>query len=53
VKCELAAAQDALQFLITWMSRFPQYRHRDFYIAGESYAGKSLNVIADPQGTYS
>ena len=32
-------AQDALAFLIRWMSRFPQYKHREFYIAGESYAG--------------
>ncbi|XVE97453.1 hypothetical protein REPUB_Repub03eG0021100 [Reevesia pubescens] len=32
-------AQDALTFLIRWMSRFPQYKHREFYIAGESYAG--------------
>lgn len=33
-------AQDALVFLIRWMSRFPQYKYRDFYISGESYAGK-------------
>ena len=32
-------AEDALVFLIRWMSRFPQYKHREFYIAGESYAG--------------
>ena len=32
-------AQDALVFLIRWMSRFPQYKYREFYIAGESYAG--------------
>ncbi|XP_009792407.1 serine carboxypeptidase 24-like [Nicotiana sylvestris] len=32
-------AQDALIFLIRWMSRFPQYKYRDFYISGESYAG--------------
>ena len=32
-------AKDALIFLIRWMSRFPQYKHREFYIAGESYAG--------------
>uniref|UniRef100_A0A0A9HCP7 Carboxypeptidase n=1 Tax=Arundo donax TaxID=35708 RepID=A0A0A9HCP7_ARUDO len=39
-------AQDALQFLINWMSRFPQYRHRDFYIAGESYAGHYVPQLA-------
>ncbi|KAF0931085.1 hypothetical protein E2562_002449 [Oryza meyeriana var. granulata] len=39
-------AQDALQFLISWMSRFPQYQHRDFYIAGESYAGHYVPQLA-------
>lgn len=33
------AAGDALRFLIRWFERFPQYKYRDFYIAGESYAG--------------
>ncbi|XWS66142.1 hypothetical protein CRYUN_Cryun05aG0174600 [Craigia yunnanensis] len=32
-------AEDAYAFLINWLERFPQYRHRDFYVAGESYAG--------------
>lgn len=32
-------AQDALIFLIRWLSRFPQYKYREFYLAGESYAG--------------
>uniref|UniRef100_A0ACD5YVI2 Uncharacterized protein n=1 Tax=Avena sativa TaxID=4498 RepID=A0ACD5YVI2_AVESA len=39
-------AQDSLQFLIGWMSRFPQYRGRDFYIAGESYAGHYVPQLA-------
>lgn len=39
--CCNVAAQDALAFLIRWMSRFPQYKHREFYISGESYAGTS------------
>lgn len=34
------SAHDALIFLLRWMKRFPQYKHRDFYIAGESYAGR-------------
>lgn len=32
-------AEDAYIFLVKWFERFPQYKHRDFYIAGESYAG--------------
>uniref|UniRef100_A0A5B6ZE46 Carboxypeptidase n=1 Tax=Davidia involucrata TaxID=16924 RepID=A0A5B6ZE46_DAVIN len=32
-------AEDAYTFLVNWFERFPQYKHRDFYIAGESYAG--------------
>ncbi|KAI3995179.1 hypothetical protein MKX01_031981 [Papaver californicum] len=32
-------AEDAYKFLINWLERFPQYKHRAFYIAGESYAG--------------
>ncbi|MQL92251.1 hypothetical protein Taro_024881 [Colocasia esculenta] len=39
-------AQDALVFLLRWMQRFPQYRHRDFYIAGESYAGHYVPQLA-------
>lgn len=38
------AAQDALVFLIHWMSRFPQYKNREFYISGESYAGKTISM---------
>ncbi|XP_010264739.1 PREDICTED: serine carboxypeptidase-like 27 [Nelumbo nucifera] len=32
-------AEDAYTFIVNWFERFPQYKHRDFYIAGESYAG--------------
>ncbi|XP_048232099.1 serine carboxypeptidase-like 27 [Ricinus communis] len=32
-------AEDAYEFLVNWFERFPQYKHRDFYIVGESYAG--------------
>ncbi|KAJ7955678.1 Carboxypeptidase [Quillaja saponaria] len=32
-------AKDSLQFLLKWLERFPQYKGRDFYITGESYAG--------------
>ncbi|CAH8385957.1 unnamed protein product [Eruca vesicaria subsp. sativa] len=39
-------AQENLIFLINWMSRFPQYQYRDFYIAGESYAGHYVPQLA-------
>ncbi|XP_057967263.1 serine carboxypeptidase 24 isoform X2 [Malania oleifera] len=39
-------AEDALIFLRRWMSRFPQYKHRQFYIAGESYAGHYIPQLA-------
>ncbi|XP_057952928.1 serine carboxypeptidase-like 29, partial [Malania oleifera] len=32
-------AEDSLAFLLKWLERFPQYKGRDFYITGESYAG--------------
>ncbi|KAG1371581.1 serine carboxypeptidase-like 27 [Cocos nucifera] len=32
-------ATDAYNFLVNWFERFPQYKYRDFYITGESYAG--------------
>ncbi|KAG1365677.1 Serine carboxypeptidase-like 27 [Cocos nucifera] len=32
-------ATDAYVFLVNWFERFPQYQYREFYIAGESYAG--------------
>lgn len=37
-------AEDAYTFLVNWFERFPQYKHRDFYIAGESYAGLYLAI---------
>lgn len=37
--CSVILAEDAYTFLINWLERFPQYKHREFYIAGESYAG--------------
>ncbi|CAE5966533.1 unnamed protein product [Arabidopsis arenosa] len=32
-------AEDSYRFLVNWFERFPQYKHKDFYIVGESYAG--------------
>ncbi|KAL8156256.1 putative serine carboxypeptidase-like 23 [Apium graveolens] len=40
-------AQDAYTFLLNWFARFPQYRTKDFYIIGESYAGFYIPELAD------
>ncbi|GAB2223615.1 hypothetical protein Droror1_Dr00017756 [Drosera rotundifolia] len=34
-----STAEDSYTFLVEWFKRFPQYQHREFFIAGESYAG--------------
>ncbi|XP_021295436.1 serine carboxypeptidase-like 28 [Herrania umbratica] len=39
-------AEDAYTFLIKWLERFPNYKHRPFYIAGESYAGHYIPELS-------
>ncbi|KAJ4970605.1 hypothetical protein NE237_003704 [Protea cynaroides] len=39
-------AQEAYTFLINWLERFPQYKKRDFYLAGESYGGHYVPQLA-------
>ena len=39
-------ASDSLQFLLRWLDRFPQYKGRDFFIVGESYAGHYIPELA-------
>ena len=39
-------AQDSYIFLLNWLERFPQYKTRDFYITGESYAGHYVPQLA-------
>ncbi|KAK4479455.1 hypothetical protein RD792_014969 [Penstemon davidsonii] len=36
---DIRTAAENLEFLLRWFERFPQYRGRDFYLSGESYAG--------------
>ncbi|KAK1433516.1 hypothetical protein QVD17_10427 [Tagetes erecta] len=39
-------AKDSYTFLINWLNRFPQYKSRDFFITGESYAGHYVPQLA-------
>ncbi|XWS58978.1 hypothetical protein CRYUN_Cryun08bG0080900 [Craigia yunnanensis] len=40
------AARDNLVFLERWFVKFPQYKNRDFFITGESYAGHYVPQLA-------
>ncbi|EMS55463.1 Serine carboxypeptidase-like 35 [Triticum urartu] len=40
-------AQDSHTFLLNWLAKFPEFKGRDFYIAGESYAGHYVPQLAD------
>lgn len=39
-------AEDSYTFLANWFERFPQYKGRDFFISGESYAGHYIPQLA-------
>uniref|UniRef100_A0A453BW01 Carboxypeptidase n=1 Tax=Aegilops tauschii subsp. strangulata TaxID=200361 RepID=A0A453BW01_AEGTS len=39
-------ARDNLRFLEGWFAKFPQYKGRNLYIAGESYAGHYVPQLA-------
>lgn len=41
-----STARDSYTFLINWLERFPQYKTRDFFITGESYAGHYVPQLA-------
>lgn len=40
-------ALDSYTFLVNWLERFPEYKTRDFFITGESYAGHYVPQLAD------
>ncbi|XP_010468225.1 PREDICTED: serine carboxypeptidase-like 33 [Camelina sativa] len=40
-------AEDAYNFMVAWFARYPQYKSRDFFIAGESYAGHYAPQLAE------
>ncbi|XP_012090606.1 serine carboxypeptidase-like 45 isoform X2 [Jatropha curcas] len=42
-----ATARDNLIFLQRWFNKFPQYRRRDLFITGESYAGHYIPQLAN------
>ncbi|OIW08773.1 hypothetical protein TanjilG_16354 [Lupinus angustifolius] len=39
-------AVDNYLFLVNWLERFPEYKNREFYISGESYAGHYVPQLA-------
>ncbi|KAG6483868.1 hypothetical protein ZIOFF_060654 [Zingiber officinale] len=50
-------ATDVLVFLVNWFERFPEYKGRDFFITGESYAGHYIgnaviNKETDSKGAF-
>ncbi|KAK1263251.1 Serine carboxypeptidase II-3 [Acorus gramineus] len=40
-------AGDSYTFLIHWLERFPHYKTREFFLAGESYAGHYVPQLAE------
>ncbi|KAE8704538.1 Serine carboxypeptidase-like 33 [Hibiscus syriacus] len=40
-------AEDAYNFMVNWLQRYPQFKSRDFFISGESYAGHYVPQLAE------
>ncbi|KAL6514267.1 hypothetical protein OROHE_019254 [Orobanche hederae] len=43
---DIQTAVDSYTFLLNWLERFPEYKTRDFFITGESYAGHYVPQLA-------
>ncbi|XP_071735878.1 serine carboxypeptidase-like 40 [Rutidosis leptorrhynchoides] len=43
---DTTTAADNYAFMLNWLERFPEYKGRDFYISGESYAGHYVPQLA-------
>ncbi|KAJ4899060.1 Serine carboxypeptidase-like 29 [Raphanus sativus] len=43
---DMRTAQDSLKFLLKWVERYPEYKGREFYIVGESYAGHYIPQLS-------
>ena len=41
-----STAEDSYTFLVNWLERFPNYKTRDLFLAGESYAGHYVPQLA-------
>ncbi|GFQ02239.1 serine carboxypeptidase-like 33 [Phtheirospermum japonicum] len=41
------AAEDAYNFLVKWLKRFPQFKSHEIFISGESYAGHYVPQLAE------
>jgi serine carboxypeptidase-like clade 2 len=39
-------AEDTYTFLVGWLERFPEYKGREFFVAGESYGGHYVPQVA-------
>ncbi|KAI7748752.1 hypothetical protein M8C21_003131 [Ambrosia artemisiifolia] len=44
---DVITASDNLAFLEKWFEKYPEYKNRDFYITGESYAGHYVPQLAN------
>ncbi|XP_010479023.1 PREDICTED: serine carboxypeptidase-like 44 [Camelina sativa] len=40
-------AKDMLVFMLRWLEKFPQFKTRNLFLAGESYAGHYIPQLAD------